>query len=168
MTMMTKMLAGAAGLAAIAAAAPAAAQYYPNYGYSQPYGYGYGNPYGAYNQYGYNAYAQQSTQMATRQCAAAVQYRLNRQRQSGISGIIGAVLGVQQQNQARVVGFTRVEPRRSTVRVTGLASSGRYAGYSPYGVGAYGAYGYSMQPDLQFRCDVDYRGRVRDVDFFRR
>lgn len=162
MTRMIKMLAGAAGLAAIAAAAPATAQYYPNYGYSQPYGYGYSNA------YGYNPYAQQATQMATQQCAAAVQYRLNRQQQSGITGILGAVLGVQQQNQARVVGITRVDPRSSTIRVSGLATSGRMAGYSPYGVGAYGAYGYGYQPDLSFRCTVDYRGRVRDIDFFRR
>lgn len=164
--MMKKLLAGVAGLAAIATAAPAAAQY--QYGYN-PYAqsYGYGQQYG-YSQYGYNPYAQQATQMATQRCASAVQYRLSRQNQSGISGILGAVLGVQQQNQARVVGFTRVEPRRSTVRVDGLATSGRHAGYGAYGYGAYGASAYGYQPDLQFRCTVDYQGRIRDIDFFRR
>lgn len=171
MTFISKMLAGAAGVAAIAgAASPAAAQYYNPYGYQQSYGYQqpYQQSYG-YSQYGYNPYAQQATSMATQRCASAVQYRLSRQQQTGISGILGAVLGVQQQSQARVVGFTRVEPRRSNVRVTGLASSGRYAGgYSPYGYGAYGASAYGYQPDLQFRCTVDYQGRIRDIDFYRR
>jgi hypothetical protein len=56
--------------------------------------------------------------------------------------------------------------------VRGLASSGRYAynGYGPYGVGAYGAlgYGYANAADLSFKCDVDFRGYVRDVDIYRR
>jgi hypothetical protein len=43
-----------------------------------------------------------------------------------------------------------------------------YNGYGAYGVGAYGALGYAYQPDLRFRCDVDYRGYVRDVDIDRR
>jgi hypothetical protein len=60
-----------------------------------------------------------------------------------------------------------VNPRRSTVRVNGLASSGRVA-YSPYGVGLYGSVAAAYQPDLSFRCDVDYRGFVRDIDIDRR
>ena len=51
--------------------------------------------------------------------------------------------------------------------MTGLANSGRYA-YSPYGYGMYGAAGAGYQADLSFRCDVDYRGRVRDIDINRR
>lgn len=45
-----------------------------------------------------------------------------------------------------------------------------YNGYGPYGVGAYGALGYNAYggADLSFRCDVDYRGFVRDVDINRR
>jgi hypothetical protein len=58
------------------------------------------------------------------------------------------------------------------MRVTGLASSGRYASnnYGAYGVGAYGAlgYGYNQAADLTFRCNVDARGYVRDVDLSRR
>ena len=71
MTVFTKFLAGAAGVAALATAAPAAAQYYGYQpGYASPYGYsGYNNGYG-YNGYGYNAGA---TNMATQQCASAVQ-----------------------------------------------------------------------------------------------
>ena len=59
-----------------------------------------------------------------------------------------------------MLSVTQVSPRSNgTVRVRGLASSGRYAsnGYGPYGVGAYGAlgYGYANAADLQLplrRC----------------
>jgi hypothetical protein len=154
MRIMTKILAGGAGIAALAAAGPAAAQYY----YGQPYGNAYG-----YNTYGYQA---QASQMAAQRCSAAVQSRLS--QRGGLTGILGAVLGAQTYG-GRVLQVTQVNPRRSTVRVRGLASSGaRYGGYGPYGVGAYGAAGYAYAPDLSFRCDVDYRGYVRDVDIDRR
>jgi len=163
MRMIKTILAGGAGLAALAAAAPAAAQY----GYANPYGYsqyGYASPYGYSNGYGYaNPYAAQSTAMATQQCSAAVQSRLA--NRNTIGGILGAVLGAN--TTGRVVSVTQVTPRQQTVRVRGLASSGRMAGYGAYGVGAYGALGYG-QPDLAFKCDVDYRGYVRDVDINRR
>ena len=146
MTMMMKMLAAGTGIAAMAAAAPAAAQY------------GYG--------YNVNPYAYNVTQMATSRCAAAVQNRLSARR--GTTGIIGALLGARTSAGGRVLAFTRVDTRRNTVRVRGLASSGTAYGYSPYGVGAYGALGYSYRPDLTFKCDVDYRGRVVDVDINRR
>lgn len=154
MTIFSKILVGSAAVAALATAAPAAAQY------AYPYAY---NPY-ANNAYGYNPYGHQVTQTATQQCTAAVQSRL--QRRTGLTGIVSALLGAP--TQARVVSVTRVDPRRSSVRVRGLATSGRYAAYSPYGMGAYGAAGYAYQPDLSFRCDVDYRGFVRDVDITRR
>ena len=106
------------------------------------------------------------TTLATQQCTAAVQQRLY--NRTGISGIIGAVLGAN--TTGRVTHITRVDPNRNTIRVRGLASSGRvaYNNYGPYGVGAYGALGYAYQPDLSFNCTVDYRGRVRDVDIDRR
>lgn len=145
MTIMTKLFAGGLGVAAMAAAAPAGAQYgYPSYGY------GYGNT--------------NVTQYAASRCAAAVQNRLS--TRVGLQGILGAVLGNQSVG-GRVLSITRVNPRRNTVRVTGLANSGRYA-YNPYGYGMYGATGYAYQPDLSFRCDVDYRGRIRDIDINRR
>ena len=155
MTVMTKILAGSAGLAAIAAAAPAAAQY--------PYSY---NPYAVQRPYAANpyAYGAMNTQLATQQCTAAVQARLN--NRVGMQSILGAVLGVNTGTTGRVLSITQVTPRRSTVTVRGLASSGRMAGYSPYA--AYGALGYAYQPDLSFRCSVDYRGYVRDVDINRR
>jgi hypothetical protein len=145
MTIMKKFLVGGAGLAALATAAPSAAQYYP-YGYA----------------YGYNANV---TAVAAQQCTAAVQNRLY--RRTGLSGIDGAMFGVNT-NNARVLSVTRVIPRADSVRVRGLATSGRMAGYGPYGVGAYGGLAYSYQPDLSFRCDVDYRGYVRNVDIYRR
>ena len=151
-----KILAGTAGLAAFAASAPAAAQYYgyQGYGYqsnryAQPYGYGYSSA---------------STNMAVQQCQAAVQSRLNVR---GSSGILGAIFGLNTGFNGRVLSVNRVTPRRSSVTVSGLATSGRMA-YSPYGYGAYGAYGSSYQPDLSYRCSVDYRGYVRDVDINRR
>ena len=142
MRIMNKIIAGGAGLAAMAAAAPAAAQYY----------------------YGYNPYTAHATSMAASQCTAAVQNRLY--SRNGLAGILGSLIGVAG-TTPRVVSITQVVPRSSTIRVRGLASSGRYAGYGPYGVGAYGALGYG-QPDLSFSCSVDYRGYVRDVDINRR
>ena len=68
-----------------------------------------------------------------------------------------------------MLNVTQVTPRRNSVMVRGLATSGRYSAYnSPYGYGAYGATGYAYQPDLSFRCTVDYRGYIRDVDINRR
>jgi hypothetical protein len=143
----TKFLIGGAGLAALATAAPSAGQYYP-----RSYGYGSGV----------------NTNVAAQQCTSAVQNRLY--NRTGIGGILGAVLGGNTYSTARVVSVTRVQPMGSTIRVRGLASSGRYAsnGYGAYGMGAYGAMGYGYQPDLSFKCDVDYRGFVRDVDINRR
>jgi hypothetical protein len=157
---MKRMLGVTAGIAAIAAATPAAAQYAYPYGYN-PYATPYAaTPYAA-RPYGYNSNV---TAIATQQCTAAVQNRLY--TRTGLTGIIGQLLGASA-SSGRVLSITEVTPRRSTIRVRGLATSGRMA-YSPYGVGAYGALGAGYQPDLTFRCDVDYRGFVRDVDINRR
>ena len=154
MRMWTKIIAGGAGLAAIAAATPASAQYY---------GYRYNPYYAQPSAYGAN------TNVAAQQCSAAVQNRLY--NRTSIGGILGAFLGAN--TTGRVVSVTQVMPRgNGMVRVRGLASSGRYAynGYGPYGVGAYGALGYNnaSAADLSFRCDVDMRGYVRNVDINRR
>jgi len=110
-----------------------------------------------------------NSNMATQQCTAAVQNRLA--NRTSIGGIIGALLGAN--TTGSVVGITQVQARSNgTTRVKGLASSGRYASnnYGRYGVGAYGAlgYGYQNAADLSFRCDVDYRGYVRNIDINRR
>ena len=149
MTLMIKSLAFGAGAAALAAATPAAAQYY------QPYG----------NAYGYN---NNVTNVAAQRCAAAVQQRLSYRGSSG--GILGQLFGVRSYNNARVLSVTQVNPNRNTIRVRGVASSGRMAYNNPYGAGYYGMLGsnYASAADLSFRCSVDYRGNVRDVDINRR
>lgn len=146
--LMRKILIGGAGLAALATAAPSAAQYY---------GYQY-NPYAvtrsySYNPYSYNQYAYgygMNTSAATSQCTAAVQNRLY--SRGGLGGILGSLIG-SYGTTGRVLSVTRVVPSGSYVRVRGLASSGRY--------------GYNAA-DLSYKCDVDYRGYVRDVDINRR
>ncbi|MGI8704765.1 MAG: hypothetical protein ACR2JJ_03035 [Sphingomicrobium sp.] len=166
---------GAAGAAALAgAAAPASAQYYPGspYGYNQP-----GNVIGQVLNQVLNPYANQysqgygmHSQAAVQRCTAAVQQRLSMQYRAGYSpyGAYSPYGGYNTATNARVLGITRIEQRsRSTVRVRGVASSGqmygRYGGY-----GGYGGYGYAQQsPDLIFRCDVDYRGYIRDIDIDR-
>ena len=164
MTMMKAIL-GATGLAAIAVATPAAAQYYP-------YGYGYSNPYGYNNAYGYNNYGYgMNTSVAANQCSAAVQGRLY--NRTSLGSILGSLIGVPTTTYGRVLSVTSVTPRSNgTVRVRGLANSGRYAynSYGPYGVGAYGAlgYGYANAADLSFRCDVYPNGAVYNVDINRR
>lgn len=159
MTIMRSILAGGAGIAALATAVPAAAQYYPYQYNNYAYGNAYGNAYG----YGYGM----NTQAAASQCSAAVQNRLYSQNGS-VASIIGSLFGVSSgATSGRVLSITSVDPRRSTVRVRGLATSGRYA-YNPYGYGYYGALGAGYTPDLEFRCDVDYRGYVRDLDINRR
>ena len=152
MRILRSILAGGAGLAALAAAGPAAAQY----GYS-PYSY---SPYG-YNAYGYGMV---NSNVAAQQCTAAVQNRLY--TRTGLSGILGALVGAYGA-QPRVLSITSVQPRAyGTMRVRGLANSGRF--YNNYGVGYYGALGAGYAADLSFRCDVDARGYVRNVDINRR
>ena len=156
MTNMMKLLAGAAGAAAFAAAAPASAQYYPGYSQGAPYGYA----------YGYNT---NNTQVLAQRCSAAVQQRLSyRSYRRDRNDILGALFGINTRTQGRVLNVTQVNPNRNTVRVRGLATSGRQMAYNPYGAGYYGAYGYNYRPDLSFKCDIDYRGVVRDIDINRR
>jgi hypothetical protein len=167
MRILRSILAGGAGLAALAAAAPAAAQYgYSPYGYS-PYTY---SPY-SYGQYGYTG---MNTTAAASQCTAAVQNRLY--NRTSLGSILGSLVGLPMTSSARVLSVTQVAPLSyGRVRVRGLASSGRiaYNNYNPYGAygyGAYGALGYNTAAaaDLSFKCDVDARGYIRDLDINRR
>jgi hypothetical protein len=112
-----------------------------------------------------------NTSTAVNQCNAAVQSRLY--NRTSLGDILGSLVGLPTSSYGRVLSVTQVTPRSNgTIRVRGLASSGRYAynGYGPYGVGAYGAlgYNYANAADLSFKCDVDFRGYVRDVDINRR
>ena len=174
MKVLNKLMIGAAGIAAIGVAAPASAQYYPGYGQ-----YGYApniigqvlqqilNPYG---QFGYSGYGRVNPQTAVNRCTAAVQQRLAYSSRAGYSPYGYSRYGyANTASNARILGITRVDQRSSTtLRVRGLATSGM--NYGAYGYGAYGALGYSYaQPaDLSFKCDVDYRGYIRDIDINRR
>ena len=183
MKAVSRILTGTVGIAALVGmAAPAAAQYYPGYNTGQNV---VGqvlnsilNPYGQ-QQYGMNP------QAAASQCTAAVQARLAQRYSArynpygGYGGYGGAYGGYNNAySNARVLGISRVEPRSSTTtRVRGYATSGMQAAYNPYGGyqapyggygGAYGGYNMAANADLTFKCDVDYRGYIRDIDIERR
>lgn len=176
------ILAGGAGLAALAAAAPASAQYYPGYGgggnvVGQVLGQILGGGQGGYGGYGYNGYGQNSQAMVQR-CAAAVTDRINRQSGAGYGGSYGGYGGYGQgyaQGGARVVAITSVERRSSgRLRVRGMVQTNAYGagygGYGGYGQGGYGGYGqggYGGQGDLAFKCNIDYRGYISDIDLDR-
>ena len=177
-------------------AAPAAAQYYPGTGYGQGGGIGQvldvilnAQRYG----YGYQGYANDRSQID--RCAVAVEQRINRDygyrygspygAPYGGYGQYGGQYGNQYgynqyaQGGAKVVGITRVERRSSsTTRVRGVATANVYANQygNPYG-GRYGGqygnqygynnYGYAQAGELSFKCDIDYRGYIRDIDIDR-
>ena len=161
---------GAAGAAMLVGAAPAAAQYYPGYPTNNP-----GTVIGQVLNQVLNPYANQyrqgygmNSQAAVQRCTAAVQQRLSMQYRAGYGGY--SPYSYNTATNARVLGITRIEQRRSTLRVRGVASSGRmYGGYGYGGYGnPYGGYAQTQQsPDLIFRCDVDFRGYIRDIDIDR-
>jgi hypothetical protein len=168
MKAVTKVLAGGIVAAGLVAAAPAAAQYYPGYGYP---GYGYGPGQvigqvlnqvlgGGFGGYGYNS------QAAVQQCSAAVQARLSRDYAYG-GGYspygYATPYGGYGYSQARVLGVSRIEPRSGGgLTVRGVATTGMNAGY-----GGYGYNGHNGSPDLTWRCRLDSRGFVRDIDIDR-
>ena len=175
MKAVTKILTGAAGVAAlVASAAPASAQTYNPYGGGNVVGQilqSVLNPYGAQQAYGYG-YGQ-NPQALVNQCTAAVQGQLAQRYSAGYNPYggynqYGGYGGYNNAySSARVVGIRSVERRSSTTtRVRGYASSGmamNYGGYGGYG----GAYA-QPQADLSFKCDIDYRGYIRDIDINRR
>ena len=175
MRAITKILASGVAIAGLATAAPAAAQYYPGYG-NPGYGYGYGNQYGGnvigqvLNQvlgggYGANGYGNYgvNSQTAVNQCAAAVQQRLSGGYGSYGYGNYGYNNAYGSAGGARVLGISRVEPRSNGgLIVRGVANSGRYAGY-----GYNGSNNGQARVDLTWKCKVDYRGFVSDIDINR-
>lgn len=180
----TKILAGGIGLAALAgAAAPAAAQYYPN-PYPNPYGgYGYGYGQGGLGTIidqilGNNRYAHGVDQRyLVERCIAAVTNRVAREYSRGYGYGYGSPYGYGYQGYggaptgARVLGITNIDRDRRELQVRGYATAGGYAP-GPYGAPYGSPYGYGYgQPqqvgELTFRCDVDYRGRIRDIDIDR-
>lgn len=177
MKALTKILAGGVGMAALASAAPAAAQYYPGYG-------GYGSGYGAgglgqiIEQLlgGGNRYAYGVDQRAlVNRCVAAVTNRIdrtyayNRYGQYGYGGY-GAYGYGQAYGGARVLGITDIDRRSGGLRVRGVATANAQA--AAYGYGnqyGYGSpYGYAQPTgELSFKCNIDYRGRITDIDLDR-
>lgn len=177
MTALKMVLASGVAAVALVGAAPASAQYYPNYGYNNGPGvvgqviqqvlgagqYGYGNGYGGYgNGYGGNS------QYAVTQCARAVENRVNRDygQRAGAYGYggYGGYNGYPQRGGARVVGITSVEPRSNgRLRVRGVVTT------NAYGAGYGGGYGGYAQPrgELSFKCNIDYRGYISDIDLDR-
>ena len=155
------ILAGGVAVAALASAAPAAAQYYPTPGYGYPgnvvgnvinqvLGGGYG--YNGYNGYNYGM----NSQAAVDRCAAAVTQRINGQY-GGYAPYGGYGYNQPYAASARVVGITSVERRSNNkLRVRGVATSGTYGGY-----------GYNGQPNISFKCNIDYRGYISDIDLDR-
>jgi hypothetical protein len=193
MKAVSKILAGGVAIAALASAAPAAAQYYPGYGYgsgnvvgqvlNQVLG---GSQYGYGNQYGYGG----NSQAAVQRCAAAVEQRINRDygyRSNGYGyGGYGGYGGYANNGYAagngRVLGVTRIERRSNGgLRVRGVATANAYAGgygnqyggqygggYGGYGgYGAYGGYAPQQTGELSFKCNIDYRGYITDIDLNR-
>lgn len=155
------ILAGGAGIAALAVSAPASAQYYPGYGGYSPYG---GNVVGQvlgqiFGGYGANGYGVDSRALVGR-CAAAVTDRINRQY-GGYAGYNQGYGGYGGYNQgygggARVVQITSVERKSNNkLRVRGIAQTNMGGGYGGYG------------GELAFKCNVDYRGYITDIDLDR-
>ena len=155
----SKILTGVAGLALVAgAASPAAAQYYPGGGnvVGQVLGQILGG--GAYGQYGAG-----NSRVAVDQCARAAMARVSG---GGYAGYGAYNRGYGYGAGARVVAITRVEQRSNGLRVRGVLETGGAYGNRGYG---YGNYGYANAgQQLDFKCTVDYRGYVRDVDLDRR
>lgn len=176
MTRLASLIAAAA--LAGSAASPAAAQYQQPY--SQPYQQPYQQPYAQpapqpgypYQDQNYGSQAtigaiidslignryNVSDRQAIRQCAFAAVQRA----QSGYpGGYAQAYPGYN--NYLRVTAITDVQRRSNGVRVHGMLGNGRvynqpYDPRFPNRGGDRGGRG-----DLSFRCDVDYRGYVRNV-----
>jgi opacity protein-like surface antigen len=168
MTRIAKIM--AAAVLAGGLAAPAAAQVYVQpYPYQNyPYGTYPGQPYGSYGgNYGYgnqgvigtiidgligNRYGVNDRQ-AIRQCASAAVQRAENDYRPYFNGMPYAYQGYN--GYVRVTAITDVQRRSNgRVRVRGLLDTAR---------GGYGSGG----ADLSFRCDVDYAGRVYNVDLDR-
>ncbi len=192
MKAVSKILAGGVAIAALASAAPAAAQYYPGYGnggnvigqvLNQVLG---GSQYGYGNQYGVNS------QAAVQRCAAAVEQRINRDYgyrsggYSGYGGYGGYANNSYAGGSARVLGVISVERRSNNgLRVRGVATANAYAsgygnqygnqyggqyggGYGGYGgYSTYGGYAPQQSGELSFKCNIDYRGYITDIDLDR-
>jgi hypothetical protein len=90
-------------------------------------------------------------QLAAQQCSAAVEAELKTRDYGAVSA----------PGTARVLTVTRADAEKRFVRVRGTATSG-----IPSTIGAVGALAAAQVPtaDLTFKCRIDYRGRVLELD----
>ena len=90
-------------------------------------------------------------QLAAQQCSAAVEAQLKTRDYGAISV----------PETARVLTVTRADAEKRFVRVRGTATSG-----VPSTMGAVGTLAAAQVPtaDLTFKCRIDYRGRVLELD----
>lgn len=90
-------------------------------------------------------------QLAAQQCSAAVEAELKTRDYGAISA----------PGTARVLTVTRADAEKQFVRVRGTATSG-----VPAIVGSVGTLAAAVAPtaDLTFKCRIDYRGRVLELD----
>ena len=90
-------------------------------------------------------------QLAAKQCSAAVEAQLKTRDYGAVSA----------PGTARVLTVTRADAEKRFVRVRGTATSG-----VPSMVGAVGTMAAAQAPpaDLTFKCRIDYRGRVLELD----
>jgi len=89
-------------------------------------------------------------QLAAQQCSAAVEAELKTRDYGAISA----------PGTAQVLTVTRADAEKRFVRVRGTATSGVPV------IGAVGALAAAHSPtaDLTFKCRIDYRGRVLELD----
>ncbi|MDP9423387.1 MAG: hypothetical protein M3Q19_11265 [Pseudomonadota bacterium] len=90
-------------------------------------------------------------QLAAQQCSAAVEGRLKTRDYAAVS-----VPGT-----ARVLTVTRADAEKEFVRVRGTATTG-----TPAIAATVGTLGAAVAPtaDLTFKCRIDYRGRILELD----
>jgi hypothetical protein len=202
MTNLSRALIGTTGLVtALTIASPASAQQPYPYGNQNTGIVGAiinsvtGGAYGQYPQgaYGYGqypqgnyGYGQTSQRAAVGMCAAAAEQRINGnyRGQPGYGYNNGYANNGYQQGYAngyngqgaRVLGITNVERRgNASLKVSGIASSGRDYGYNNQGYNNQGySNGYNGQnayanqaADLRFTCKVNARGQVTNVNINR-
>ena len=95
-------------------------------------------------------------QLAAQQCSGAVQAELATRGYGTVNA----------PGSARVISITRADAKKRYVHVRGTATSGVLANSV---VGAIGALGAVVAPpaDLTFKCRIDYRGRILELDIDR-
>lgn len=93
-------------------------------------------------------------QLAAQQCSAAVEAQLKARDYGAVS----------EPGTARVLTVTRADAEKRFVRVRGTATSG-----VPSTIGAVGTLAAAHVPtaDLTYKCRIDYRGRILELDIDR-